>query len=140
MTCYAVSELFTTNIHERSSVLWWYARSVKFAFVDYSHNVKRQQKVYTNKSYLSLFEINETCTHLSYLKKRGNMIRLFTLQSSQQGPAAHSASITSLQVIPSQQGSFMHSSMVPQSHSSSSSTIPFPHVRKYSFCNVKFIR
>lgn len=60
---------------------------------------------------------------------------LFTLQSSQHGPDAHSASAVNLQVMGSQQGSeSWHSSIVPQSHSSPSSTTPLPQVRKSSSC------
>lgn len=51
-----------------------------------------------------------------------------TLQSLQQGPVAHSASVVSLQVIGSQQGSYsLHSSIDPQSHCSPSSITLFPH-------------
>lgn len=53
----------------------------------------------------------------------------FTLQSLQQGPVAHSASVVNLQVMGSQQGSnSWHSSIVPQSHCSPSSITLFPHV------------
>lgn len=61
---------------------------------------------------------------------------LHTLQLLQHGPEAHSASVVSLQVIGSQQGSLSwHSSIVPQSQSSPSSTILFPHVRRITNCN-----
>lgn len=56
-----------------------------------------------------------------------NLLNLFTWQFSQHGPLAHSASLTSLHVIGSQHGSrLLQSSNDPQSHSSPSSTIPFP--------------
>lgn len=51
-----------------------------------------------------------------------------TLQSLQQGPVAHWASVVSLQVIGSQQGSnSWHSSIDPQSHCSPSSITLLPH-------------
>lgn len=53
-----------------------------------------------------------------------------TLQLSQHSPDAHSASTLSLHVMPSQQRSFSHSSKLPQSHSSSSSTILLPQLRR----------
>lgn len=53
-----------------------------------------------------------------------------TLQLSQHNPAAHWASVFSLHVMLSQHGSFSHSSLVPQSHSSSSSTILLPQFRR----------
>jgi hypothetical protein len=61
---------------------------------------------------------------------------LHTLQSLQHGPEAHSASDVNLHVIGSQHGSNSgHSSIVPQSQSSPSSTILFPHVRRKGSCN-----
>jgi len=60
---------------------------------------------------------------------RMNRILFYTLQSLQQGPVAHSASVVNLQVIGSQQGSSSwHSSIVPQSHCSPSSITLFPHL------------
>lgn len=54
-----------------------------------------------------------------------------TVQLLQHGPVAQIASCLSLQVIGSQHGSFLgQSSIVPQSHSSPSSTIKFPHDRR----------
>lgn len=50
--------------------------------------------------------------------------------SSQHSPDAHWASRFSLHVILSQHGSFAHSSVVPQSHSSSSSMILLPQLRR----------
>lgn len=56
-----------------------------------------------------------------------------TRQLSQQGPEAHSASFFNLHVIGSQQMScLLHSSNVPQSHSSPSSTIAFPQFLRIS--------
>jgi hypothetical protein len=61
---------------------------------------------------------------------------LHTLQWLQHGPEAHSASDVNLHVIGSQHGSKSgHSSIVPQSQSSPSSTILFPHVRGTRSCN-----
>lgn len=61
---------------------------------------------------------------------------LHTLQLLQHGPEAHSASDVNLHVIGSQHGSNSgHSSIVPQSQSSPSSTILFPHVRRPGSCN-----
>jgi len=63
-------------------------------------------------------------------------MKKLTEQFSQQGPVAHSASLISLQVIGSQHGSFLlQSSKEPQSHSSPSSTIPFPQFLLTSSCN-----
>lgn len=58
------------------------------------------------------------------------MLEKLTLQLSQHIPVAHSASDFSLHVMLSQHGSFKHSSLVPQSHSSSSSTILLPQLRR----------
>lgn len=64
-----------------------------------------------------------------------------TLQSLQQGPDAHSASVVSLQVIGSQQGSYsLHSSIDPQSHCSPSSITLFPHDLLISSYNPKQIQ
>lgn len=57
-----------------------------------------------------------------------------TLQRSQHSPEAHWASTFSLHVIPSQQLSCSHSSRLPQSHSSSSSMILLPQLRRISSC------
>lgn len=69
------------------------------------------------------------------LKKRAQKCQQFsdkklTLQLSQHIPVAHCASDFSLHVILSQHGSVKHSSLVPQSHSSSSSTILLPQFRR----------
>lgn len=59
------------------------------------------------------------------------MMGKLTVQFWQHGPVAQIASCLSLQVIGSQHGSFLgQSSIVPQSHSSPSSTIKFPHDRR----------
>lgn len=60
---------------------------------------------------------------------------VLTLQLSQHRPFAHSASLFSLHVIASQHGSLSHSSKLPQSQSSSSSTILLPQFRRTSSCS-----
>jgi len=67
--------------------------------------------------------------YIDIVQWRMNRILFHTLQSLQQGPVAHSASVVNLQVIGSQQGSSSwHSSIVPQSHCSPSSITLFPHL------------
>lgn len=63
-------------------------------------------------------------------RKKLSVMEKLTLQLSQHNPAAHWASVFSLQVMLSQHGSCSHSSLVPQSHSSSSSTILLPQFRR----------
>lgn len=65
---------------------------------------------------------------------------IHTLQFSQHGPSAHCDSSFSLHVIGSQHGSLRHSSVEPQSHSSSSSTILLPQFRFISICNEEDLR
>jgi len=102
-----------------------------------------------NEQVLTMYFINKNCAyfvrvmcylHFIYISLyiyiyidivqwRMNRILFHTLQSLQQGPVAHSASVVNLQVIGSQQGSSSwHSSIVPQSHCSPSSITLFPHL------------
>lgn len=60
------------------------------------------------------------------IQKYNELKTEFTLQLSQHNPDAHSASVFSLHVMLSQHRSFSHSSLEPQSHSSSSSMILLP--------------
>jgi len=74
------------------------------------------------------------------LAKGREVFSYLTLQSLQQGPDAHSASVVNLQVIGSQQGSYaLHSSIGPQSHCSPSSITLFPHNLLISNYNPKQI-
>jgi len=89
-----------------------------------------------NEQVVTMYLTNKNCAYFvqatSYLLAAlfiGELILFYTLQSLQQGPVAHSASVVNLQVIGSQQGSSSwHSSIVPQSHCSPSSITLFPHL------------
>jgi len=89
------------------------------------------------------FNITHRIYHITskrLLAKGREVFSYLTLQSLQQGPDAHSASVVNLQVIGSQQGSYaLHSSIGPQSHCSPSSITLFPHNLLISNYNPKQI-
>jgi len=107
-------------------------------------NIRKSLKINYNNA-ISLSILCGSSHHIVLLPrdwslKDRNIFSYLTLQSLQQGPVAHSASVVSLQVIGSQQGSYsLHSSIDPQSHCSPSSITLFPHDLLISNYNPKQI-